>query len=216
MNDKTRGFGGLKSSFDSIPAVTEDVEESPSRQERGDKQRQAKSTSGVESVTRPPLTVAAPQAGSPEGIGFRLSRAWGRLSLGAKLVVIGVFGALAINVFDSDSPSALSGSRSASHEVSTSGSTNSGSLVEQTPPIGRDHTLTASQILYCMAEKTRIDSQQRSLNVYDGYAVDKSNFAVEDYNNRCVSYRYKQSQFSRASSEHSRNEQLYIFQGASR
>lgn len=216
MNDKTRGFGGLKSSLDNIPDVAEDAEEAPSRKERSDRQPQTNTTSSVESVTRPPLTVTPPQAALTEGIGFRLGKAWGRLSFGTKLIVIGVIGAIAINVFDSDSSSAPSRNLSASSGTSTSGNSNPGSLAEQLPPIGRDHILTASQILYCMAEKTRIDSQQLSLNVYDGYAVDRFNFAVDDYNNRCVSYRYKQSQFSRASSEHSRNEQLYIFQGASR
>ena len=90
------------------------------------------------------------------------------------------------------------------------------SLVESTPIIGTDHVHNASEILYCLAEESRIEAQRESLDSRDLFSVKIFNVSTDDYNSRCASYKYKDSQYRLAEKVFLQNKDLYKIQGSSR
>ncbi len=73
---------------------------------------------------------------------------------------------------------------------------------ESIPPVGAGQTLNASQIAYCLAEKIRLEVGQETVNKYDHSAIKNFNMLVDDYNSRCSSFRYMETDMQAA--------QLYI------
>lgn len=66
------------------------------------------------------------------------------------------------------------------------------------PPVGRDHILTEAQIRYCLAESIRIDGADPEVDVRISREVSAFNQRVEDYNNRCSEFRYREGALRRA------------------
>jgi hypothetical protein len=64
-------------------------------------------------------------------------------------------------------------------------------ISEVKPPPGTDLTLSASQILYCLAQKVRLDDMEQVVDLKAGAQVRGFNGLVDDYNLRCVSYHYR-------------------------
>jgi hypothetical protein len=62
--------------------------------------------------------------------------------------------------------------------------------IEARPPVGTDIVLSNAQIRYCLSEKIRLDGAQHAVNAYSQSDVDRFNVMVDDYNNRCGSFRY--------------------------
>jgi hypothetical protein len=79
--------------------------------------------------------------------------------------------------------------------------TDASASTEKAPPIGSGNALSAAQIKYCLAEQIRLDGARSSLDQQSATAADRFNAMIDDYNNRCSSYRYKRSDFQRAQSE---------------
>jgi hypothetical protein len=51
-------------------------------------------------------------------------------------------------------------------------------------------TLNKNQLLYCEAEKIRLDAVQNKIDLYSTYEVDKYNNLSNDYNSRCADKQY--------------------------
>ncbi len=50
--------------------------------------------------------------------------------------------------------------------------------------------LNKNQLLYCKAEKIRLDAVQNKIDLYSKYEVDKYNSLLNDYNSRCPNKQY--------------------------
>ncbi|MCT7633404.1 hypothetical protein, partial [Aliarcobacter butzleri] len=50
--------------------------------------------------------------------------------------------------------------------------------------------LNKNQLLYCEAEKIRLDAVQNEINLYSSYEIDKYNSLSNDYNSRCANKQY--------------------------
>ena len=62
---------------------------------------------------------------------------------------------------------------------------------EETPPAGQGHSLSISQIRYCVAEDIRVNGARAAVNNYNDSHVDRFNAMVADYNSRCGQFRYR-------------------------
>jgi len=60
---------------------------------------------------------------------------------------------------------------------------------ESKPEIYAD-TLDKNQLLYCEAEKIRLDTVENKIDKYSSYEVDKYNRLSNDYNSRCANKQY--------------------------
>jgi len=65
------------------------------------------------------------------------------------------------------------------------------SISEVKPPPGTDLTLSASQILYCLAQKIRLDTIEPIVDLKSAAQVSGFNGLVDDYDLRCLSYHYR-------------------------
>jgi len=84
------------------------------------------------------------------------------------------------------------------------------SSYEEMPPIGTGLTLTSDQIRYCLSEKIRIEGWETNVNTYSDVSVNTFNNAVENFNMRCASYRYKKYAMESVSSQvEARRAELY-------
>ena len=72
---------------------------------------------------------------------------------------------------------------------------------EEQPPIARGAVLTLSQIRYCLSESIRIDGADPIVDVTSQREVDIFNTLVEDYNDRCSSFRYHEGDLERVRKE---------------
>jgi len=102
--------------------------------------------------------------------------------------------------------------------TSTYSSSSVSSALSETRPTGYggDRVLSASEIYYCLAEDVRLAAANGAINRYDNYAIDRYNAGVNDYNQRCGSYKYRQSDMNRARSALESNRLLIEIQGSSR
>jgi len=62
--------------------------------------------------------------------------------------------------------------------------------VEEKPPVGEDLVLSTAQLRYCLAQGARIDGGQKAVNTRSEIEVNRFNALVEDYNARCIKFRY--------------------------
>lgn len=58
--------------------------------------------------------------------------------------------------------------------------------------MGTHNVLSAAQITYCLAQKTRLKAAQGAINQYAASDIGRFNAMVDDWNSRCGSYRYEQ------------------------
>jgi hypothetical protein len=68
------------------------------------------------------------------------------------------------------------------------------------PTSGTGNALSEAQIKYCLAEQIRLDGARSVLNQQSAFAVDRFSAMIDDFNNRCSSYRYKRNDYERARS----------------
>lgn len=73
--------------------------------------------------------------------------------------------------------------------------------LELQPPVGTDYTLTDDQIRYCLSEKIRLEAWETSVNTYSDFSVNSFNNAVDHFNARCSSYRYRKYAFETVNSQ---------------
>ncbi len=74
-------------------------------------------------------------------------------------------------------------------------------LLELMPPVGTDITLTNDQIRYCLSENIRLGAWETAVNSKSDDSVNVFNNAIESYNSRCSSYRYKEFAMSTVKSQ---------------
>jgi TonB family protein len=67
-------------------------------------------------------------------------------------------------------------------------------FAEELPPVGRGNLYTAPQIRYCLAESIRIEAVRRALDRREPESVEEFNARVADFNSRCASYRFYESE----------------------
>ena len=89
------------------------------------------------------------------------------------------------------SPSNVSTAPTPARQPSTTPPKSQTRPTEQKPPVGRDHTLTAFQINYCLAERIRIDAAETVISRYSTTDIGRFNAFVNDYNSRCGEFRYR-------------------------
>jgi hypothetical protein len=71
-------------------------------------------------------------------------------------------------------------------------------ISEVKPPPGTELTLSASQILYCLAQKIRLDTMEPVVDRTSAAQVGAFNGLVEDYDQRCLSYHYRRADMEAA------------------
>ena len=69
------------------------------------------------------------------------------------------------------------------------------------PPVGETQPLSLGEIKYCLAERIRIERMQIIIDRTRDTHIRNFNSRVDDYNARCASYRYRQSDMTVARSE---------------
>lgn len=72
---------------------------------------------------------------------------------------------------------------------------------EQMPPVGRNNVLDITQIRWCRREKIRIDAIEGLINNAYEREVSTFNAKVDDYNSRCVEFRYRRGQVEQVERE---------------
>ena len=87
---------------------------------------------------------------------------------------------------------------------------------EEVPPVGTDLVLGLAQIRYCLSEDIRIDAARAVLNNYLNSDIDRFNAMVDDYNSRCVAYRYRSGSLETARTLVERNRQTLEVEGRAR
>lgn len=80
----------------------------------------------------------------------------------------------------------------AAASAASTGSPETTPPTEELPPVGTNNVLSAAQIAYCLAQKTRLTAAQRAINEYAASDIDRFNAMVDDWNSRCGSYQYEQ------------------------
>jgi hypothetical protein len=73
-----------------------------------------------------------------------------------------------------------------------------GSISEVKPPPGTDLWLSSSQILYCLAQQVRLDVMEPMVDTTSAAQLGGFNGLVDDYNTRCLSYRYRNADMGTA------------------
>ena len=81
----------------------------------------------------------------------------------------------------------------------TPNNASSSQLQYEKPPVGTNNTLNISQLRWHFRESIRLETM-RDL-IYTNDAIDAFNRLVDDYNRRCASFRYQESDFRRAERE---------------
>jgi len=72
---------------------------------------------------------------------------------------------------------------------------------EQKPPVGQDIALSTPQLRYCLAQAARIDGSEKAVDRTSQSEIARFNALVEDYNVRCVRYRYRASEMQTLKAE---------------
>jgi hypothetical protein len=73
-----------------------------------------------------------------------------------------------------------------------------GSISEVKPPPGTDLWLSSSQILYCLAQQVRLDVMEPMIDTTSAAQLGGFNGLVDDYNLRCLNYRYRNTDMEAA------------------
>jgi hypothetical protein len=63
---------------------------------------------------------------------------------------------------------------------------------EMKPSVGTNNVLGRDEIRYCLSESIRMGAMKKEVNLYEEAEVDHFNATVQDYNNRCGQFRYRQ------------------------
>ena len=86
-------------------------------------------------------------------------------------------------------------------------------IAEEMPPLDVNHVLSKSELLYCLAERKRIESQKKSLSsVFLFWKVNLEKYK-EDYDLKCSNKRYKKSELPEVQNIFDENIELYNRQG---
>lgn len=85
---------------------------------------------------------------------------------------------------------------------------------EQMPPVGSGHVLNAAQIRYCLSEDIRLEAARDVISA--DTEVDRFNAMVEDFNSRCVNYRYRQRVFQSVQRQVEADRSLLELEGIAR
>ena len=88
------------------------------------------------------------------------------------------------------------GSESAAEHSS---SVNNIDLEYTIPPIGKSNILSIQQIRWCERQRIRIETLKNY--VKSDFAIQKINYLIDDFNNRCSSFKYREKDFSQAKRE---------------
>jgi len=115
----------------------------------------------------------------------------------------GIFGVIVlvivIAVFNEESRTGNSTNRSSSSTPSQSSNVQSGtnpsiaSRQEIRPTAGTDLILNRDNIRYCLYNSERLDAIDRSFGTESAGVIRQFNAAIDDWNARCSSYRYRQA-----------------------
>lgn len=172
--DAPKGFGGLSSMASNVSSIHQPVPAQSPRPTEEEAPQRSVAPGASPSVWKD-------TSSSPTGN----KRRW---IIIVACVLAAVIGFIAINDRTS-TPSSQRTSQEASRPI------------EVTPPVGRDQSLSVAQIRYCLAEKIRLTAGDAVLNASPSLPVTRFNLAVEDYNSRCASYRYRRRDMTSATSD---------------
>ena len=199
-NDK-KGFGGFG---DLLSDVSEEVKTAAPKLASGSAPKVTQTTLSTSQQTSTP-----PRQPSPPPL--PLDTSGGESGFGSGWVWAGlvflIFIAIAVNSGEKEEATAPieAPAYESSYETSTS-SVDSAPAVEvpvaesaavafnnseEMPPVGSDLVLTGNQIRYCLAEDVRLSTIKNAIDNYSQYEVKRFNGAIEDFNSRCSSYKYK-------------------------
>lgn len=84
---------------------------------------------------------------------------------------------------------------------------------EQMPPVGSGLSFNRAQIRYCLSEDIRISAWQEKINHYSESSVDAFNIAVNNYNMRCSSFRYRSGMLESVRAEVEANRYVLQLEG---
>jgi hypothetical protein len=72
---------------------------------------------------------------------------------------------------------------------------------EEKPPAGQDIALSTAQLRYCLAQGARLDGSEKAADKTSQSQITRFNALVDDYNARCVQYRYRASEMQTLKAE---------------
>lgn len=185
-----KGFSGLKGMISDVSTEARQTESAarpqPEARARGAEtpaqgERDQHSTPSPASRREEPVVVVAPRSGGSSGKGWLIA-------IGIVIVILvvwsnsGTRGTPSYSTAPPSPPSPPASQREYRQPPSNT---------EEKPPVGTGHVLNASQIRYCLSEDIRVEAMRQSLNNYSERAVYAFNMAVNDYNSRCASFRYR-------------------------
>lgn len=199
---RARGFAGLSD-------LLTDVEPLIARAERL-RPAERPSTPGLNSTGRETAPSARVAGGVPPRQATEpLEKSHARGHRKARLAVIGGFVALVGYMALQDPPSSPGADSSSVPSASANAvlanpfdeqaTSQSGapsyreSLEEERPPVGGGgRILSIAQMQYCLAEDIRLTSSKGTVNEYSSSDIDRFNEFVQDYNDRCGEYKYRE------------------------
>lgn len=207
-NDKSKkGFSGLSDLTSDVSGINESIKPVPKAEKPSAPEHPPLSQWGPISSSEPErkTTTTPPPIGGIGG-GKRAGGSGGKWIL----VIIAVwFVILLVNsgeqetkppAYSPPSPAQSSSSQQAKPTPTTTPKHGqSDGLQHEKPPIGTNNLLSTSQIRWCIREGIRIETMRDTIETNPG--IDEFNSIVNDYNIRCVSYRYRQGSQQQAERE---------------
>jgi len=198
-NEEKKGFSGLSSLDSDIKPIVSATKAEPEKKQ--ELKTEAAHSEGAAS-SPPSFSTVVPEIPDDPVVAF-IKKYW--LWIG-----IGVFFIWVLSS-SSDKPSNPTSSYSYTPSPSYTPS-----IYEVIPSYGSGATLNTNEIYYCLAEGARIEANRITINSYDNYSVVRFNMTIEDFNNRCGSYRYNQSSLDAAQREFDLNRYTIEAQGRAR
>lgn len=181
-NDEVKGFAGLERLASPTPEVsnnTQGHDEMAASSHSNESLRPAEPQTDNERKIDSPSHKKKPFAGTIDWFDAKPSR-W-LLLIGLAIVVFAVWPT-------KQNPSAQRGSVPAVTEPSV-------------PSYGSNNVFSDREIRYCLEEEIRLSAWQAAVNTQSQTAINAFNRAVDDYNARCSSYRYRRGALERVRSD---------------
>lgn len=186
----SKGFAGLDSMISDV-----EVTPAPPQPARRDPQPSAAAPAP------PPIQRQAPAHSEPASTGGGSGK-WWAIGIGIVILIAMANGSSkkstsAASYSSGSQPSYSAPARTPAYEPAAVDT----SSKEERPPVGSGMTFNRSQIRYCLSEKIRVSAWQEQVNNYSQTSVDAFNAAVDDYNSRCSSFRYRSGSLESVRSE---------------
>ena len=206
--DSKRGFSGLSDLASEVSDINEPINLEPKAEAKPSTHRESSQPQHEAASSGPDRKItSSPPPSQTAGSGKSGGGSGGKWILGIVAVIFVIW---LINAGDrsnkraSYSPSSSSQSynypqSTQTPAVQTPSTAQGGGLQYTKPSVGTDNVLPLAEIRWCIREGIRIEAMRDVINSNAG--IEEFNRVVDDYNNRCGNYRYREGSHSQAKRE---------------